>query len=468
MAGLGWVGSYGATGAADALKQMLLDQERQKQVAFDNDLKLRASAREDLHTQNQGKYWDDQIDVRRNAKAASARSGALGKLQALPPNRFVPASDPLMAELQEQGLGGPGFFDRAPATPDTDVDTGPYSVGSPSLSGTLRMPGHEEGFTSIGTQQQNVAGDKQGNVEQAQGLRELVAGQKQTNAEADLERKRLAQEATGREQDTRNELRRLGAENAAGLLAVRERLATVAERNADKPKVRPMPAGEAAKIADMDSALDDLAKLTELLVPANDAGERMPGPTGAGAAWGASIPNWSGITQVTGIGRSAKQTQATIDRVKQVIGKGLEGGVLRKEDEVKYEKILPTIAEDPDVVVSKLLGLDRAIRLNRERTLANFGDAGYDVAAFPEQRVPPLQMPRERGTAAAPSPAAPYPPPPPGGVTGRLQAAPAAGAAPRSPGAAPGRPVIVQTPDGPLQFPNQAEANRFKADVGLP
>ena len=41
--------------------------------------------------------------------------------------------------------------------------------------------------------------------------------------------------------------------------------------------------------------------------------------------------------RLTGWGTDAKKKQALIDRVKQVIGKTLEGGVLRKEDEVKYE-----------------------------------------------------------------------------------------------------------------------------------
>ena len=35
----------------------------------------------------------------------------------------------------------------------------------------------------------------------------------------------------------------------------------------------------------------------------------------------------------------ARQAQADIDRVRQRVGKALEGGVLRKEDEEKYKKI---------------------------------------------------------------------------------------------------------------------------------
>ncbi len=96
------------------------------------------------------------------------------------------------------------------------------------------------------------------------------------------------------------------------------------------------------------------------------------------------------VTELTGWGETAKQHQAVIDRVKQVIGKALEGGVLRKEDEVKYEKILPTIKDVPSVVTAKLEGLSKAIAQRRERELDAREDAGYDVAAF-----------RARGTTKA-------------------------------------------------------------------
>ena len=58
--------------------------------------------------------------------------------------------------------------------------------------------------------------------------------------------------------------------------------------------------------------------------------------------------------------QNGPQVSAVIDRVKQVIGKALEGGVLRKEDEVKYEKILPTIYDSAALVRSKLDGLESA------------------------------------------------------------------------------------------------------------
>lgn len=50
----------------------------------------------------------------------------------------------------------------------------------------------------------------------------------------------------------------------------------------------------------------------------------------------------------------ARQTQAEVDRVRQIVGKALEGGVLRKEDEEKYKKILATLADTPETALYKI------------------------------------------------------------------------------------------------------------------
>ena len=54
--------------------------------------------------------------------------------------------------------------------------------------------------------------------------------------------------------------------------------------------------------------------------------------------------------------------QAEIDRVRQRVGKALEGGVLRKEDEEKYKKILPTMDDTEEVAKNKLKELDRTLK----------------------------------------------------------------------------------------------------------
>lgn len=135
---------------------------------------------------------------------------------------------------------------------------------------------------------------------------------------------------------------------------------------------RPVTSGDADRIATLDTSLDDIGRLKTAL---SEAGE-----TGTVAKIGASAPNW--VTDMTGWGTDAKKKQALIDRVKQVIGKALEGGVLRKEDELKYEKILPTIGDTTAIVTAKIAGLDAAITTNRQRHLDALADAGYDVTKF--------------------------------------------------------------------------------------
>lgn len=140
---------------------------------------------------------------------------------------------------------------------------------------------------------------------------------------------------------------------------------------------RPVTSGDANRMADLNTSLDDVEVLTGVL-------GGVSGSTGTSAKVGAMLPNW--VTELTGRGVSAKQKQATIDRVKQVIGKALEGGVLRKEDEAKYEKILPTIYDPPAVVTTKLDGLKTALTQRRQTLIDALTDAGYDTADYVERQ----------------------------------------------------------------------------------
>jgi len=62
----------------------------------------------------------------------------------------------------------------------------------------------------------------------------------------------------------------------------------------------------------------------------------------------------------------SKSLQAEMDRVRQTVGKALEGGVLRKEDEEKYKKILPTMDDTETVALNKLKQLKQKITLDLE------------------------------------------------------------------------------------------------------
>lgn len=134
---------------------------------------------------------------------------------------------------------------------------------------------------------------------------------------------------------------------------------------------RPVVSGDANRIAEYNDSIGDVDILSSVVTD---------GATGTIQKLGAKAPNW--VTELTGWGTDAKSRQAVIDRVKQVIGKALEGGVLRKEDEVKYEKILPTIGDVKTVVDSKLKGLNEAIKRKRTNLIDSLSDAGYDVERY--------------------------------------------------------------------------------------
>src|SRR3990167_7127005 len=97
------------------------------------------------------------------------------------------------------------------------------------------------------------------------------------------------------------------------------------------------------EVAQTQKALSDLAELKATI----EGKSQMLGP-------------------ITGLARfnpysEARKLQADVDRVRQTVGKALEGGVLRKEDEEKYKKILATLADTPSTAIYKIDALISSI-----------------------------------------------------------------------------------------------------------
>lgn len=175
---------------------------------------------------------------------------------------------------------------------------------------------------------------------------------------------------------------------------IRDLATMLASQKADAaahPKPRGVISGDANRISDMNTAMDDMRYLHQALGKAGD--------TGNFAALGAAAPKW--ITDLTGFGTDAKKKQALINLVKQTFGKTLEGGVLRLEDEKKYENILPTMTDTTSVLTSKIRTLFDKMQRNRGNLIDSLGDAGYDVTEY-----------RKRGTGD-PLPDDPVPEPAP-------------------------------------------------------
>lgn len=81
---------------------------------------------------------------------------------------------------------------------------------------------------------------------------------------------------------------------------------------------------------------------------------------------------------------NAQNLQASIATTKQIVGKALEGGVLRAEDEKKYAKILPTLNDTDAVAQHKIQQLVSLIssRLKEYKSNISGGSGGTDLAAL--------------------------------------------------------------------------------------
>lgn len=86
----------------------------------------------------------------------------------------------------------------------------------------------------------------------------------------------------------------------------------------------------------------------------------------------------------------AQDLNSTIRSVRQLVGRALEGGVLRREDEIKYEQMLPKIGDTDDVARAKIANVRRLLTGNLSAYQANQqtysgGGGGLDEALIQAQ-----------------------------------------------------------------------------------
>jgi len=112
---------------------------------------------------------------------------------------------------------------------------------------------------------------------------------------------------------------------------------------------KPLSDAAAKHIAETKSALDGLKDLRSVL----QENEQYIGPV-------------AGL-QAMNPYSAANKAQAKIDLVRQRVGKALEGGVLRKEDEEKYKKILATLRDTPDRAIYKVDELTKTLENDVQR-----------------------------------------------------------------------------------------------------
>ena len=94
-----------------------------------------------------------------------------------------------------------------------------------------------------------------------------------------------------------------------------------------------------------------------------------------------------GIAQAAALNPLDTDAQAFnqyVKTYKQVIGKGLEGGVLRKEDEYKYDQIIPKMGDTKAVLMKKANQLQNMLESKYNTDLDFYAKSGYNVNNFPK------------------------------------------------------------------------------------
>lgn len=141
------------------------------------------------------------------------------------------------------------------------------------------------------------------------------------------------------------------------------------------PPEKVLPAGSAEKLADAKTALEQLNYLEGVLKKNVNTGGPLEGI-------------------VTGANPYAEDTQkfeADIRTTRQMIGKYLEGGVLRKEDEAKYIKMLPSLTDTVAVREKKLTQVRDALSRKIASDIDSFEKAGYNVEKYKQAAPQPAQ-----------------------------------------------------------------------------
>ena len=130
-----------------------------------------------------------------------------------------------------------------------------------------------------------------------------------------------------------------------------------------------LPQAAQTKIADFETSISELEGLDTYL----NKPEVMENMGPWSGRW-ASLDPWN---------EDAKEAISKLKGITQVIGKALEGGVLRKEDEEKYKQILPNINDTTGTARRKLKVL--LTRLQKAKAIyernVNQGLSGQDAAA---------------------------------------------------------------------------------------
>lgn len=89
-----------------------------------------------------------------------------------------------------------------------------------------------------------------------------------------------------------------------------------------------------------------------------------------------------------------KTAEAELRTAAQLIGKFMEGGVLRLEDEVKYRNMLPNAGDNREVAMNKLTQVRQMLQNKMSGYVQGFGGQGYNVSSY-QNNLFPAQVPQQ-------------------------------------------------------------------------
>ena len=220
-----------------------------------------------------------------------------------------------------------------------------------------------------------LRGERRGALQRQMGEWEFEQAQAEaTREEEERARQRAYREALGGAEGLEAQLDVMKQYDPAGALKYRVELEKARQKREQDLEGRPTPATQAVNLGD---TLSSVTQLDKLMTTAGEAGV-----------------SFTPLDKIQALNPWATEHQAMQQltaATKQLIGKGLEGGVLRKEDEYKYEKIIPKLGDTRPVLQRKYNQLRDMLANKYMSTRQALGYAGFDVSGFPEN-VPQTQI----------------------------------------------------------------------------
>jgi hypothetical protein len=206
-------------------------------------------------------------------------------------------------------------------------------------------------------------------AQQAYTLKGLELAEKQKEAEnkyqQDLEKQ--GKEFAFKDKQKEEELKFKKDKQAQDLAMEKQRLDNDSKKLANEIKKtengKILPAGTATGIGDIVSSVNMLDNLASKI----------------GSIKGLTYSPADNIKGLDPWDTGAQNFKQIVASTKQVIGKGLEGGVLRKEDEYKYDKIIPKMGDTKEVLQVKYANLRDLLINKHSNTVNSLKQAGYNV-----------------------------------------------------------------------------------------